>query len=180
MAGSVQNTQQVLPVPAGTEVPAASITGTGDPGLDGTKAPYTFLKDQANPGGAVPLLGMAQEGTDSSDAGALQGTAGVGIRGWLSTLVSLFRAQTATLSTVASSVGSVTLAAANSRRKGLCLQNDSTATLYVAYASSASSTVYTVKVGPGVFWEMDPPAYTGALSGLWDSQNGAARITEKS
>src|SRR4051812_17280888 len=95
MAGSVSNVQQVLPVPAGTEVPAASITGTGDAGLDGTRAPYTFLKDASNRAGTVPLLGRAQDGPDSTDANATQATAGVGIRGWLSTLVSLFRAGTA-------------------------------------------------------------------------------------
>jgi hypothetical protein len=40
-------------------------------------------------------LTPAQEGTDSTDANAVQATAGVGLRGWLSTLVSLLRAGTA-------------------------------------------------------------------------------------
>jgi hypothetical protein len=43
-------------------------------------------------------LAIAQDGTDSTDANAIQATGGVGIRGWLSTLVSLFRAGTAHIS----------------------------------------------------------------------------------
>jgi len=41
---------------------------------------------------------VAKDGTDSTDANATQATAGVGLRGWLSTLVSLFRAGTAKVS----------------------------------------------------------------------------------
>jgi len=48
---------------------------------------------------ALPLPANAsQDGTDSTDANATLATAGVGIRGWLSTLVSLFRAGTAKVS----------------------------------------------------------------------------------
>jgi hypothetical protein len=43
----------------------------------------------------------SQDGTDSTDANASQATNGVGIRGWLSTLVSLFRAGTAKVTTSA-------------------------------------------------------------------------------
>ena len=41
---------------------------------------------------------VAKDGTDSTDANATQATAGVGLRGWASTLVSLFRAGTAKVS----------------------------------------------------------------------------------
>jgi len=51
----------------------------------------------AAPGGTVALT-PAQDGTDATDANATQATAGVGLRGWLSTLVSLFRAGTARVS----------------------------------------------------------------------------------
>lgn len=48
---------------------------------------------------SLPLPnGAATDGTDSTDANATQATSGVGIRGWMSTLVSLFRAGTAKVS----------------------------------------------------------------------------------
>jgi hypothetical protein len=183
MAGSVTNKQQVLPVPAGTEVPAASITGTGDAGLDGTVAPYTFLKDASNPAGSVPLLGIAQDGTDSTATSAVQATSGVGIRGWLSTLVSMGRAATSALANVTASTSSQTLAAANAGRKGLIVVNDSTAALYIAYAGTATTTAYTYYVpgsqnGVPYTWEMPRPPYTGALSATWSGATGAARVTE--
>jgi len=46
----------------------------------------------------VTFSPLAKDGTDATDANATQATAGLGLRGWLSTLVSLFRAGTAKVS----------------------------------------------------------------------------------
>lgn len=86
----------------------------------------------------------------------------------------------ATLSNVNGSASSVTLLAANTDRRGLLLVNDSTATLYLKYGATASTTSYSVKMEPGSYWEMPRPIYTGRIDGIWSAANGAARITELS
>jgi hypothetical protein len=102
------------------------------------------------------------------------------------------QAGTATLSSVAASVTSVTLKAANSAavgtsmgRMGLIVFNDSTtANLYLAYAATAAITAtapagaFSYKIVPGQTWEMPSPLYGGLVSGIWDVASGNARITE--
>lgn len=88
---------------------------------------------------------------------------------------------TAALSSVAASASSVSLLAANTARKGVTIVNDSTATLYLAYAATASTTSYTYKLQAGETFEMPGlPYYGGAISGIWSAANGNARITELS
>jgi hypothetical protein len=95
------------------------------------------------------------------------------------------QAGTATLASVAASIISVTLAAASAAvvgtspgRMGMVVVNDSTtATLYLAYAATASLTAYTYKVLPGQTFEMPSPLYSGLVSGIWDVASGNARVT---
>lgn len=88
---------------------------------------------------------------------------------------------TVALTSVASANTTITLAASNTSRSGFYLYNDSTAVLYLAYASTASTTAYTVQIQAGGWFEMPSiPVYTGILSGIWASANGNARITETS
>jgi hypothetical protein len=98
------------------------------------------------------------------------------------------QAATATLTSVAASASTTPLVAANSAvvgttagRLGLIIVNDSaTATLYLAYAATASLTSFTHKLLPGAVWWMEPPIYGGIISGIWDAAVGNARITERS
>jgi len=77
-------------------LPAAQVTTLTPPTSVGVN---NFPATQAVSAVSLPLpVSAAQDGTDSSDANATQATAGVGLRGWLSTLVSLFRAGTAKVS----------------------------------------------------------------------------------
>lgn len=85
---------------------------------------------------------------------------------------------TATLANVASSATSVTVDAANAARLGMMIHNDSTAILYLKYGATASVTSYTVRLDPGVQWEMPEPVYTGIVDGIWSAANGNARVTE--
>jgi hypothetical protein len=104
-----------------------------------------------------------------------------GLETLLTSLVALFApavAASATLSNVSSSASNVTLLAANTDRIGVLVVNDSTATLYLKYGATATSSSYTVKMEPGSYWEMPQPIYTGIIDGIWSSANGAARITE--
>jgi hypothetical protein len=83
----------------------------------------------------------------------------------------------ATPSTVAASVTSGTIVAANSNRKGLTIWNDSTANLHIDFDASVSTTDYAVKIAAGGYYEM-PFNYTGIISGIWDTANGNARVRE--
>lgn len=86
---------------------------------------------------------------------------------------------TSTQSTVADSATNVTLLAANAKRTGATIFNDSTATLYVKLGATATTTSYTTKVVTGALYEL-PFGYTGQVDGIWasDPGDGAARITE--
>lgn len=88
-------------------------------------------------------------------------------------------AGTAVLTSVAASITSVSLLASNTARKSFSLYNDSSSVLYVAYAATASNSAYTVKVQPQAFHVPDKN-YTGAISGIWVTAAGAAKMTELS
>jgi hypothetical protein len=87
-------------------------------------------------------------------------------------------AGTAAVTSPASSATNATLVAANVNRIGMIVYNDSTAILYLKYGATASATSFTVPMGPGAYWEMAPPIYTGQVDGIWSAANGNARITE--
>ncbi|RJP21683.1 MAG: hypothetical protein C4529_07080 [Deltaproteobacteria bacterium] len=85
---------------------------------------------------------------------------------------------TAGLSNVASSASSVTILAANAARKGAIVYNDVDKYLYLKFGATASTTSFTVKMGPGDYYEV-PFGYTGILDGIWEaSPTGSARVTE--
>ena len=83
-----------------------------------------------------------------------------------------------TLSNVPASASSTSILASNSSRLGATVVNDSTATLYLKYGTTASTTSYSYQVPPGATWEMAFPPYTGAIDGIWSSATGNARVTE--
>lgn len=86
-------------------------------------------------------------------------------------------AATGTLTSVSSSATSVTLLASNSSRKGYVIFNDSTQILYVAFAATATVSAYSVKLFPNSCATSDLD-YTGIITGIWASANGAAKVTE--
>lgn len=87
------------------------------------------------------------------------------------------RATTATLTNVSASASSVLLSAANTLKLGATIYNDSTATLYLKFGSTASTTSFTVKIFAEGTYEV-PDGYTGRIEGIWASATGAARVTE--
>lgn len=84
----------------------------------------------------------------------------------------------ASLSNVSGSASNVQLLASNASRKGASFFNDSTATLYIKFGTTASASSFTTKLLPNQYYEMPFPVYTGEIDGIWDSANGAVRITE--
>jgi len=86
--------------------------------------------------------------------------------------------QAATLASVASSASSGTIFAATGKASARTVFNDSTAVLYLAFTSSAASTSnYTVQIAAGGYYEFPQPVYSGAVTGIWASANGNARLT---
>lgn len=88
------------------------------------------------------------------------------------------RPATATLANVAGSASNVTLRSSNTARLGLLIFNDSIASLYIKLGATASATSFTVFVGPGAYYELPNPVYTGIVDGIWTAAAGNARVTE--
>jgi hypothetical protein len=89
-------------------------------------------------------------------------------------------AATGTKSNVASSASSVTILASNTSRKGAVIYNDSTQILYLDLSGgTASNSSYSVQVPAQGYFELPGPTiYNGAITGIWASANGNARVTE--
>ncbi|UZJ58562.1 hypothetical protein OKW98_18465 [Pseudomonas sp. KU26590] len=83
------------------------------------------------------------------------------------------------VTSVTSAAANTTLLAANAARRGATIFNESTSVLYLKLGSASSITSYTVIIAANGYYEV-PFGYTGAITGLWASANGAARVTEVS
>lgn len=83
------------------------------------------------------------------------------------------------ITSVAASLASTSIKAANLARMQLLIYNDSTATMYVALTNAASTVSYTVQIAPGGYYEA-PMYYTGPVFAVWSAVNGNARVTELS
>jgi hypothetical protein len=76
---------------------------------------------------------------------------------------------------VAASVADVVLAAAGA--EGVCIYNNSaSANLYVGLGTAATLTDFTVKIGPGQYYET-PFGWNGAVHGIWDAAVGSCMVT---
>lgn len=80
--------------------------------------------------------------------------------------------------TITAATVATTLVGQTPSREGLVLMNDSTATLFLAFGSNVSATDYSVKIGPGAYYEVPNVNHGGQVVGIWDAANGVARITE--
>jgi len=91
--------------------------------------------------------------------------------------VSQSTSATGTLSSVALTTASQTLLASNAARKGFIVYNDSLNFLYIAFAATASTSVFSSKLQAGASYVSDT-LYTGTISGIASVASGNARITE--
>jgi hypothetical protein len=96
----------------------------------------------------------------------------------------VFQAQTfrsrsvGVVTSVASSLTSVPLLAANPSRVGFSVYNEGATTLYLCMnAGPASATNYSVRLTSETFFT-SPFDFAGAVSGIWTAAVGGARITE--
>lgn len=129
--------------------------GSGTVGA--TTLRVTLATDVALPTGANVIGAVTQSGT------------------WVNTPV---RSGNAALTNVPGSASSVQLLASTAGRLGATFHNDSTATLYLKFGTTASTSSYTAKIGPDEYYELPNPVFTGQIDGIWSSATGTVRITE--
>lgn len=98
----------------------------------------------------------------------------IGADGAVATAPSRFASTTNT--NVSASVTSVQLAAANSSRKELTIQNDSSSILYIKEGTTASATDYKYKLYQDDIYRTNN--YTGRVDGIWSAASGTARVAE--
>lgn len=88
----------------------------------------------------------------------------------------------ASVARVASSATVVTLLAANAKRRGVYIFNDSTAVLYIKAGGAAALTDFTFRLPTmtGIELPAHPSGgiYKGVLTGIWAAANGGAQVTE--
>lgn len=96
-------------------------------------------------------------------------------------LAELKRASSGATVSVASSATAVTLKAANTSRIAVTIANDSTAILYILLGTGTVSTslyTYALPAKATVASDRTISGFTGAITGIWASANGAALVTE--
>lgn len=98
----------------------------------------------------------------------------IGADGAVATTPSRF--DTTTNANVSASATSVQLAAANTSRKELTIQNDSSSILYIKEGTTASTTDYKYKLYQDDIYRTNN--YTGRVDGIWSVASGAARVSE--
>lgn len=80
---------------------------------------------------------------------------------------------------ITSTIGTVTLAAANVSRVGLSIYNQSTKPLFMKLGASATTANYTLMMVGSGYYELPRPVYNGIITGLWNSANGFALVSEE-
>ena len=88
------------------------------------------------------------------------------------------RPSTAALTTVAASATSVSLLAANANRRQFFIVNNGSKTLYVAFAATATTGAFTFIISSNGTYISPVDGYTGVISGIWNTANGNAQVTE--
>lgn len=85
---------------------------------------------------------------------------------------------TGTITSITAVTSSTALLASDGTRKGGLIYNDSTSAMYVAFANTASTSAFSVKIPAYSYLEIPPtPVYTGPISALWDVAVGSAHVT---
>jgi hypothetical protein len=82
---------------------------------------------------------------------------------------------TSNVSNVAGTTTSTSFLAFAANRSWFSIYNDSTAALYVALGAAASTSQFSVKLGPGGYYENS--TFNGNVFGMWDTATGNARVT---
>lgn len=100
--------------------------------------------------------------------------------GSISVSAVIAQATTSVVTSVAASVSSIQILAANSGRLQATFFNNSTANCFLKLGTTASTSSFTVKIDPNGYYELPFPGYTGRIDAIWDAANGALLVTELS
>lgn len=87
------------------------------------------------------------------------------------------RSTAAAHTSVVAATASTSLLASNANRLGATIYNDSSNTLYLKLAATASVTSYTLKLSQDDYYEV-PYAYTGVINGIWTATTGSSLLVE--
>ncbi len=85
--------------------------------------------------------------------------------------------------TVPATTSAVTLLAANPKRSNAAIYNGGTGTLYVSLGTTVSSSVFTIAMVAGSYYELpnggNSGVYSGVITGVWSATGGTgANVTE--
>jgi hypothetical protein len=89
------------------------------------------------------------------------------------------RSGTATTTQVNANLAPVLLLAANPARKQAMFQATSIITGGNLFLLFGASSIPTVELVPGAYYELPQPVFDGAISGVWDAAIGSVSITEQ-
>lgn len=93
--------------------------------------------------------------------------------------VAIVPPSTSTVAKVPLDVTTVTLMAANTKRLGLLVYNDSNTALCLKIGAGADIDDYTVRICAGAYWEAPFPVTIELVTGVWVfAGTGSARVTE--
>ena len=84
------------------------------------------------------------------------------------------------VTSITSTVGTVTLATANTRRVNLSIYNASVNPLFMKLGASATTASYTLMMVASGYYELPRPVYNGIITGIWQTANGQALVSETS
>lgn len=90
----------------------------------------------------------------------------------------LEKGESANVTSVAASVSSVPILVTNTARHSFHIFNDSTSSLFVKFGLAASLTSFTIKIISNGYQEFIYPPYIGVVTGVWQADDGFARVTE--
>ena len=88
------------------------------------------------------------------------------------------RPATAVLTTVIVTTVSISLLASNAARRRFIIHNDSTGTMFVAFAATATATAFTIELAGNNTYESPLNDYTGAISAIRAVGTSNVRVTE--
>jgi len=87
-------------------------------------------------------------------------------------------ALTATLTSVNNSASTFSVLASNSNRKGAIIFNNSSVNCNVAFAATASNSLFSFQLTGSATYVMTAPIYQGTISAICASASGTLQVTE--
>lgn len=132
------------------------------------------------PTGAATSANQTSEITQlTAIATSVAGPTPAGTNSIGSVVVPQLASATATLTSVALAITTSSVLASNAARKGFIIFNDAVLTIaYIAFAATATTSAYTVKIAAGGSYESPTLVYTGAMSVIASAASGNLRVTE--